>query len=373
MAIKLKCDNRTLTKNAKFSYLAQNYASGVTSLVIVNSNGFAANDHILLGEFGNETTEIVKPSVVTASTHTLTVPATKFAHAESTRVTIIPYNQVKFYYTATATYDTNNEIQAGYLDVAADEVFTTDEDTSNTTGFGWFVFFNSETNATTTNSNAIPYADFASNSVKKIFDSFFSLLNNTEQKLISNSDAFRWLNEGYSMAQNELNLVNREYKATSTTITTTATTAEYTLPTDFSDMSSLTDDNNDLRVEIEEIKLSDFKAWGADTGNNIKYYLRGAVIGFSPTPATGTTTTYTLYYIKKSDVLTSYYDNIDLPENNFYPLVDFMLYRANEKLNKPNPKQYLESFRGGLNLMKVTAIKRSENLDSWSIDQRANV
>ncbi len=50
--------------------------------------------------------EIVQVSVVTAATHTLTVGTTKFSHPESTRVTVLPYNQVKFYHTTTATYDT---------------------------------------------------------------------------------------------------------------------------------------------------------------------------------------------------------------------------------------------------------------------------
>ena len=78
-------------------------------------------------------------------------------------------------------------------DIQADDFYTKAYDTTNTTGFGWFIFYNSTTAKATQNSNAIPYAGFENNSVKKILDSFFSQLNNKELKLISNDDAFIWL------------------------------------------------------------------------------------------------------------------------------------------------------------------------------------
>lgn len=371
MAIQLKADNRQLTKNAQFSYLSINYASAVSSLVLVNSNSFAANDYVLLGEFGSETAEIVQVSTVTAATHTLALSAaTKFAHSESTRATILKYNQVKFYRTATATFSESGTQIGSDTNIQADDYFTRYWDTANTTGYGWFKFYNSTTATATDQSNAIPYTDFESNSVKKIFDSFYSLLNNSEQKLISTNDAFRWLNEGYAIAKNELNLINRNYTASSTTITVTSGTAEYALPSGFSDVLSLTgDDSNDS--EIENIALSNAIAYGNDSANTVKYYLRGSYIGLVPTPTSNTT--YTLYYLQKTSTLTSYYDSIDLPDNNFYPLVDFMMYRASQKLNKPNPETNLELFRAGINLMKVTSIKRTDNLDSWDIKYEANI
>lgn len=373
MAITLKADNRQLTKNAKISYLSTNYAASVSSLVIVNSNGFADNDYVLLGEFGSETSEVVQATTVTASTHTLTLgSATKFAHPETTKVTILPYNQARFYWTSTATYATGTPV-TGYIDIQADDFFTKASDTTHTTGFGWFVFYNSTTTAATVNSNAIPYGDFDANSVKKIFDSFFSLLNNNELRLVSNDDAFRWLNEGYAIAQNELNLINTEYTvAAEYALAVSSGTQEYALPSDFSNMISLTADADG--TTIEQIPLKDVPGHDAGTGVvgvTTKYYLRGSNIGFSPSPTSSAT--YNLYYQAKTGTLTSYYDNITLPDNNFYPLVDFMMYRAAIKLQKANPKVYLESFRDGINLMKLTSIKQNANLDSWDIADFANV
>ena len=373
MAITLKADNRQLTKNAKLSYLSTNYAAAVSSLVIVNSNGFAANDYVLLGEFGSETSEIVQATTVTASTHTLTLgTATKFAHPETTKATILPYNQVRFYWTATATYATTTAVTS-YIDVQADDFFTKASDTTHTTGFGWFVFYNSTTTTATVNSNAIPYADFGANSVKKIFDSFFSLLNNNELRLVSNDDAFRWLNEGYAIAQNELNLINTAYTVPAPyAINVSSGTQEYALPDDFGGLVSVTADADGTK--IESISLKDVPEHDSGTGVvgvTTQYYLRGSYIGFSPSPTSSAT--YNLFYTAKTGTLTSYYDNITLPDNNFYPLVDFMMYRASQKLQKSNPKVHMEAFRDGINLMKITSIKQNADNDSWGIDPTANV
>ena len=103
--ITIKADNRQLLLNAKYSYLSDNYASGIQSFVFVSSVGFATNDYVLIGEFGQETSEILLVDGVTAATHTVTTSTTtQFAHSQDTKVTILKYNQVKFYQTSTATF-----------------------------------------------------------------------------------------------------------------------------------------------------------------------------------------------------------------------------------------------------------------------------
>ena len=368
----LKADNRQLTKNAKYSYLTTNYNSGVSALVVKNSDIASANDYALLGEFGSQQSEIVKISTITAATHTLNlVAATEFAHPQDTKVTILRYNQVKFYQTAAATFD-SNENPLETVDIQAYKTHTIYQDSTNITGYGWFCFYNSTTAKITTNSNAIPYAGFDQSSVKEIFDEFFSLLNNKEMKLVSHEDAFRWLNEGYNKAQNELNLVNLSYKVEAEwSVSTTANTQEYSLPSDFSNLRSVTNSDGEPIGFISLAKVPKNDDDETYDSNNVKYFLRGKYIGFSPVPTS--TDTYYVYYQAKASTLSSYYDNLDLPDNNFYPLVDFMLYRAAPKLHRPNPKQYLDAFMDGVASMKIFSHKQNANKDSWSVDQRANV
>lgn len=367
--ISLKADNRSLLIDAKSSYLAFNYASGVTTMEIVNANSFADDDFILLGNFGSETAEIVQIDTVTASTNSFTlVAATKFAHSESTQVTILKYNTVQFYNAPTTTFITSNPVTS-YIDIQADDFYTTTYDSVNTSGFGFFRFYNTfEVPYTySQESNPIPYIGFDDSSVKQILDSFFSMLNNNELKLISLDDAFSWLNEGYNITKNELNLVNEEYEVgTPEPISVVAGTSEYELPTDFSEVLSLFDSTN--KSTIPFISLENAPSYGAsNTTDGTRYYIRGDYIGFTPEPTASAT--YLLTYKKKLTVLESYDDEISLPNNEYSFLKDYMLYRALQKLQRSaEAMNYKGSFFESVNRMKLDSHKRDNNKDSWEHD-----
>jgi len=374
MAVILRADNRTLLEGQKHSYTDANILSGVSSLLVANSAGFSADDYVLLGEFGTEGAELVQVQSVTSATHTLTFTAAiEFAHSESTRVTIIPYNQVKFYQTASTTFDAS-ENPLSTVDVQADDTYTRYSDTANSTGYGWFRFYNETSAATTGESNAIPYANFTRDHVKSVVDSFRSLLNEGEFDLITHEDEMHWLNEAYSIACNELNLVNQEYKASdSYDISAVSGTKEYSLPSDFSNLISIydssggTDSFDDTYVEF--IAIDDVPSWDHIQGNVPRYYLRGSYIGFSPTPSDSRT--YTIRYQAKTTELNSYYDTVDLPDNAVYCIKDFMMFRASQKTHRPNPQAYYELFTVGLNRMKIHSVKRHNNPDSWGIADNA--
>jgi len=368
MAITLKTDNRSLLTGAKYSYLNANYASGVTTLVLVSGTGFAANDYILLGEFGQETAEIVKISNV--STNTLTVGATSFAHAESTKVTILKYNQVRFYHTADTTFSAGSPVTA-YMPVQADSRYTIAYDTTNTTGYGWSLFYNATTAKATQNSNAIPYAGFGQNSVKKLLDAFWSQLNSKETNLITVDDAFYWLNEGYSIAKSELNLVNNNYStAERYSLTTTSGLQEYSFPTNASKIMAVYD-SDEYEQEVEYIEQSQIDEYESNEGNRVKYYIRGDYIGFTPTPDSAAT--YYVRYQTKASTLTSYYDDVELPDNNYFCIIDFMLYRASQKLGKNDIRVRKSSFDEGLERLKLTSFKRHGEEDSFGIKDNSNV
>lgn len=375
-SIVIAAQNFNVSNNGTFSitgvgtdyFEVTNVAGVVESNKTLGTGSIKIYTYALLGEFNAEQAEAVQVTNVVASTNTITVGATKFAHSESTKVTIIPYNQVRFYHTATAVYSTADPIN-DFTNINADSYFSTVKDTSNTTGFGFFVFSNSSTGKVTTNSNPIPYLGFAENSVKKVLDNFFSDLNNKEQKLISNDEAFSWLNEAYSIATNELNLINEEYNiAAVSTGTTEVGTAEYTLPSDFSVMTQVWDDTNDQPINKVDSENIDAIQYDSST---TYYYLRGSYIGFSPTPTV--TFTYNLRYKAKKTALTSYYDTIEFPSNQYYFLKDYMMFRAGPKLQRTDKPDYYKLFFDAITRMKVTSHKQNANRDSWSIDSTANI
>jgi len=372
----LKADNRALLTDAKYSYLTTNYASGASSVNVLNGTNYAANDYVLIGNFGSPSAEILKVKAVSTNTLTFKDEAgadvnTTFAHAESTRVYIIPYNQVKFYWTTTATYAATSLVSTE--DIQEQDFFTITEDTTNSTGYGWFVFYNQHTTEISANSNAIPYSGFGLTTVKTVIEDFFSLLNNKELKLISVRDALAWLNEGYSIIRNDINLIDTGWGASDEVeLTLVSGTDEYDLEDDFSDFLYLRKSaSTDTGSQIYPIRFSDIPSYLQSNSQKLRYYLRGNKIGFVPS----ITSAGTLYYRYKAKITTldSYDDTIDLPDNAHYAVKDFMLYRAYEKLTNPNSSVYHNNFKEYLSRIKVVSNSRDDFPDSWGIASYANV
>jgi len=367
----LRADNRGLTSNGKKTYLAANTSSAASSLTVISNSGFSTNDYLLIENFGSETAEIVKVSGTSGDTVINIVgTSTKFAHSDSSTIIKIPYDTVRFYHTTSTTFSAGTPL--GTVDVNPQNINTVYEDSSHGSGYGWFIFINSTTPANSAPSNPIPYADFDENSAYKIINSFLMTIDNADSLKITNKQVFRWLSEGYSFAVNQLNLANQEYNvAGSYSIAVSSGTAEYALPTLFSRMTSITDSDG------KPVGYADIKDVPHNNANGSadspKYYLRGSYIGFTPTP-TGSAT-YNLQYIKKSPYLSSYYDNVDLPNNNYFCLNDFLMYKVGPKIgmNASQSAVYYQSFLKSIETMKTDSYKQNCNVDSFSIESSANV
>ena len=203
-----------------------------------------------------------------------------------------------------------------------------------------------------------------------MLDRFFSLLNSKERKLISDADALSYLDEGYSEAKSELNLVNDEYNVSDEyDFSIVSGTSEYALPDNFSSILSLY--NGTDKKDIGFIKLANVPNWDSESSNVVKYYLRGDYLGISPEPTEDIT--YTSRYKTKSAVLSSYYTNISLPNNKHFILLDFMMFRASLKLKNGEGSNYYKLFENSIQKMKIGAHKRSNNRDNWGIESSSNV
>lgn len=389
--IVLQSDNRILTANAKYTYLTQNYSSGVSTLNVSNTEPLSVDKFVLLGEFGHTNAEIFRIVSLDSTTGDIVIgdadgvtSNTIQAHPESTKVTFLPYNKVKFFWTAVTgtisdedpTFDSDNPLSS-WTGLDPSSYYTSYTDSSNLTGFGWFKYRNSVTTEVSQESNPIPYAGFSLNTVSNVFADFESLLNVRELKLVKLSDKFAWLNEALAILKNKLNLTNVEYTvSTPQELTIVADTNEYLLPDDFCDMVEITTGLNSpttLGRNIPFMPVSKALAHrgGTHFSGTIFYYLRGRYLGFVPTPETSATYYYT--YRKKATRLTSLSDYIDVPDNAFYALKDFMMYRAKLKFSDPSAAIYYQAFADGVSLFMQSAVKRSANLDTWSISPEANV
>jgi hypothetical protein len=377
MSLVLKADNRSITQSARYSFSANNYPSATANFSVLNSSIFAANQYVLLGNFGSATAEILKIASVVGNSLTFKNEAgiginTTYAHPESTKVTILPYNQVKFYWTATTTFDMATPLGVA-VDIMASDFFTIYIDNAFSTGYGWFMFYNLNSATSSVNSNAIPYAGFSDNTVKQVMDSFFSLLNNKELKQVGLPEAYSWMNEGYAIAQNAMNLVNTEYKASEEIILSILpSVSEYLLPDDFSNLLYVRPQDSTLDSQIitpiDLLKIPEYLATGSPVA---RYYLRGAYLGFVPQPTNAAT--YYYRYQAKPAKLTSYDDVIDLPDNGHFAIKDFMCYRAYQKLSNPNSSMYYKTFQKWVDDLRMNAITRDIYPSSIGIASWANV
>ena len=377
----LEADNRTLIAAAKYTFMATNYSSAITSISVLNAtdSAYAANAFVLLGNFGAEDAEILQLTSANNSTGLLSfLTPTLFAHSESTRVTILPYNQIKFFHTDVQTFDIGTATElTGFLNLQSNDWFTTYGDDSNSTGWGWYCFYNSATSTYSQPSNAIPYTGFESDTTENILSDFFSMLNNKELKLITREDALSFASEGYMRMRNKLNLTNAEFTASAIMpLVLVPGQIEYDLPADFDHLVSFVNGPNPglpgswgaTKMDIEFIPLR--KAYTFN-GTGPRYYIRGFKIGILPVPSVATT--YYYMYLKSATRLTLNTDEVLLPNGGEYVIKDYMLYRAFQKFQNPQYQIYLKSFTDGLNDLIISSVKRDANLDRWDITPEANV
>ena len=377
--ITLEADNRILTSSGKYSYLTTNYSPGISSFSVLNATDsmFATDAFLLFGNFGAENAEILKILTVNNSTgEIITSTPTKFPHPESTKITILPYNQIRFFHTTNTTFAISNPL-TGYIELQTSDWFTSYSDEANSTGYGWFTFYNSVTAVSSQESNPIPYTGFETNTTEEILSDFFSMLNNKELRIVTRDDALSWASEGYGRMKNKLNLTNTEYSSSEiTSLLLIPGQIEYDLPSDFDHLIAFVSGLNlsdpgvrsGIKLDIGFIPLRE--AWTYN-GTGPRYYIRGNKIGLLPTPQDAVT--YHYVYQKKAIRLTLNSDTVDLPNGGEYVIKDYMLYRAFQKFQNPQYKQYLESYTNGLNDMIISSVKRDANLDWWGISRQANV
>lgn len=380
--ITLRSDNRVLVQNAKFAYLVQNYQLNASTIEVTNTEPFSIDTPILLSEMGQSDAEILKVNAISGTTITLgdvnnTPTSTTNAHPESTRMVALQFDQIRFFWTPllgtiadeTPTFNDTTPL-TGWIAFDPSSYYSTYTDTGHSSGFGWFQYKNATTGQTSQESNPIPYAGFTLNTAQQVFADFDSLLNTNELKLVSVNDKFSWLNEALATFKNKLNLTDVEYTVSlPQTINTVGGQAEYLLPDDFSDVVEIT--SSTTGVQIPYISISKVQANNGSLARTTSYYLRGRYIGFSPTP-TGADV-YSYSYRGKAVRVTSLSTYIDLPDNAFYSLKDWMMYRAYMKFNNPLATAYYQSFKNAMDLYIQSSVKRNANLDAWDLGPGTNV
>lgn len=169
MAKTIIISNNELLEDAYSSSLSSSATSGTGTLSVYSIANFAIDKILLIGEFGQEGSEIIKTHASTAptgSTVTLAANLTK-SHPKDTKVYIIPYDQVQFYYAATAT---GSKTLLSTSDLDEEDTETIYRDSAYSSGFYFTRFYNSIDLGYSDYSDPIPYGGLASGTVGYIIN-----------------------------------------------------------------------------------------------------------------------------------------------------------------------------------------------------------
>lgn len=186
-----------LTENLEKSYLAQSYPLGVTSVEAKNNLEFVINDRVMIGEMGQEKTEIVTVSAVNANGTTLTVGTTLFPHEANSPITKLQFDQVKFYRSITGLDGTYNILPTVALDVDNGDLVTTYDDTSAASGYYYKVsMFHSLNLIESAKGDAIPaITGWAIGQVGYTVDQFYREISDPTESLVSRAELLGYFNE----------------------------------------------------------------------------------------------------------------------------------------------------------------------------------
>uniref|UniRef100_A0A6H1ZGF0 Putative tail collar protein n=1 Tax=viral metagenome TaxID=1070528 RepID=A0A6H1ZGF0_9ZZZZ len=147
MAIRKIIKNNTeLVSDPQLTYLTAAAVGGTTStLTVVSNSEIAENQILLIGEFGEERSEVVKTHATDAATGTTDIiltAAVANSHPVDTPIYIIDYNQIKFAHATTAT---GTKTVLGTEGVEADNTQTIYKDKTKNSGFYFKKYYNNIT------------------------------------------------------------------------------------------------------------------------------------------------------------------------------------------------------------------------------------
>jgi hypothetical protein len=245
----LRADNRILIQDQPTTYLTASLAATGTTLTVKDNSGFTANDFVLLGKIGEGRAEIKRISgAVTAGT-SMTIVAATYAHDEDTPVTKLDYDQVAFWHAATTTAPatTDAQLSGSPFNVDPTEIYTYLEDTTNTTGYGFLRFKDSNAGTFSAVSDAIPYTGYTAKMLRSIRNKVRRLLNETDE--LNSPFTNEEINDEINIAQKEVahDRMWSFYEKTKS-FSSVANQYEYTLASDSFTLFSASFDTQPLAV-----------------------------------------------------------------------------------------------------------------------------
>ena len=329
------------TDNLEKSYLTANYAAGVTTILVRNNDRFTNGGRIMLGEMGNENTEIVTVGTVNADGTTVTVGATKFPHTAADPVYVLRYDQIKFYRSTTTVDGTYSSLVTAALDVDNQTLKTSYDDTTGLTTYFYKVsFFNSVASAESDLSDPIPGEGYGRKQIGTLVNEFLIEIGDVQQDYITVPQIISLLNEAN---EDIIGQSRRPYRFLRKSVTVNLSSTPIDLDTvapdlikfdrmkfTKTDLAGNTVQGNIDMISIEEMEYKQYSQNPAVV-NPITTVFEAAIdetdntIVINPVVTTTVTNGIKIYYWSDFDYLTSLADTLQTPVKRIYKL--FLLSR----------------------------------------------
>lgn len=302
------------TKGNQNTYFAADYASGVNSIDVKNTDGFSADEWIVLGRIGFEQAEIIKISAITDNNTLALATNTKFAHNKDSVITLIDFDKVKVYKSTTGASGTFTLVTT--VDIEIDHDTTVYEASGvSTTDYFKFSPYNSDSEVEGDKTDAIAGTGYVFYSARTMVDRVLSLFGDANAEFVSRDEVMDYLNEIYEVAQLEAALATERFNVSTQDYTVTADDDTETLPADFLievGIKVSTDGGTTFPYDCIQKKLSQL---GTVANNNVKYAyaVYGSTLKISDPIPNNSSDVLRLFYITTPASLSDQTDTLQAP------------------------------------------------------------
>lgn len=358
------------------TYLTSDVSADATSSTVKSYVGFSSSDYVLFGNFGEESSEIVLLTSVTADTTLGHTTGPIFAHSKDTPVSEIRWNQIEIQY---STSENGTFSTLATVSISADKPITSYDDANAPTS-RWYKWRYKNSNAGTYSdlSDAIQATGWPSNSLGGMIEDILEEVGDSEAKVFSRQQIRSYLRDGVRMLVNSILKLHSDCLVSYTTQSLTADTDTYSNPSDFlryrkveiSFDGSSTYHRARFESETEYLPSTNYQ-----TSDPI-VFIRGTSFGIRPTPSSSSGVAK-LWYEARPTEMYSNNDTHGLPLGAATPLKLYAISRAwNRKGNRERASDYwkdyvsernnyLESISEGFQDYAVRGFKQRSDLDMY--------
>jgi hypothetical protein len=184
------------TDELEKAYLLTSSSAGAVTLSLSNNNRFAGNDRILIGEMGQEKSEIVTVSSVNSNGNDIVIGATKFGHSADDPVYKLRFDQVKYYRSTTTEDGVYSVISAEDLDVDNPTLETIYDDTAGLSSYFYkMTVFHSISTLESAFTDVISGGGWSRKQVGNIIDEILSEVSDKQETNITRTELLGYFND----------------------------------------------------------------------------------------------------------------------------------------------------------------------------------